>query len=432
MQTKIYIILPLIGLLFSLTAYAQIKGNSDRKIAMDQAEADDKISLNIYNPQTGESTYGIKLQKAPTSDSSSKSTGLFSSVLTSGQGFLTGIRGAAYRYSPSGSGMPYAFGIKGMAGNYDEGYNYAIFGGLHGNQSGAAIYGTQYSEQSVPGRHAGYFDGSMWVWGILTVNDNVVLTESDLRLKENIHSLDGKNSSSCLLKLNPVQYRYKAQIPVLGREPNGDTLTYSRKTDSTLLNRDHYGFVAQELRSVYPELVDNTYAEMLGINYKGLIPVMAATLKKYHAEVAQKASGTDSEGLRLDRVESDLTDIEADINLIKSRCCSELADANNSGNRSLAANEKAKGVDRQGRLYAIRPVSGSQDTEIEYILPEGTLRASLSIRNMQGRVIKELPLETTVKGHIILEAGTVYPGMYVNALMADGREVDTKKMILTE
>lgn len=61
--------------------------------------------------------------------------------------------------------MPYAFGIKGMAGNYDEGYNYAIFGGLHGNQSGAAIYGTQYSEQSVPGRHAGYFDGSMWGYG---------------------------------------------------------------------------------------------------------------------------------------------------------------------------------------------------------------------------------------------------------------------------
>jgi len=54
------------------------------------------------------------------------------------------------------------------------------------------------------------------------------------------------------------------------------------------------------------------------------------------------------------------------------------------------------------------------------------------IFNMQGTLIKTYNNLYVGKGQININSGELIPGMYMYTLIADGKEVDTKKMILTK
>ena len=46
------------------------------------------------------------------------------------------------------------------------------------------------------------------------------------------------------------------------------------------VNRKHIGFIAQEVKQVYPELVYEDEKGMLGIDYVSLIPVLVETIQE--------------------------------------------------------------------------------------------------------------------------------------------------------
>jgi hypothetical protein len=50
---------------------------------------------------------------------------------------------------------------------------------------------------------------------------------------------------------------------------------------------------------------------------------------------------------------------------------------------------------------------------------------------MNGSQIKSILLTQTGKGNVTVNASELKPGMYLYTLVADGKEVDTKRMILT-
>jgi hypothetical protein len=51
---------------------------------------------------------------------------------------------------------------------------------------------------------------------------------------------------------------------------------------------------------------------------------------------------------------------------------------------------------------------------------------------MQGKLIKTYSLTTKGDGTVEINASELQPGMYMYSLITGGKEVDTKKMILTE
>jgi hypothetical protein len=51
---------------------------------------------------------------------------------------------------------------------------------------------------------------------------------------------------------------------------------------------------------------------------------------------------------------------------------------------------------------------------------------------MQGKLIKTYPINTKKEGSIEINGGEMQPGMYLYSLIIDGKEIDTKRMILTE
>ena len=82
---------------------------------------------------------------------------------------------------------------------------------------------------------------------------------SDINLKNNIEQLDNNNNFN---KLNPVSFKYK--------------------NDSQ--QKKHFGLIAQELETIYPELVSNNTG-FKSVNYIELIPIILSQMKCMQQEI---------------------------------------------------------------------------------------------------------------------------------------------------
>ena len=107
-------------------------------------------------------------------------------------------------------------------------------------------------------------------YNVLIPKDLTVLgsinNPSDTKLKKNIDSINDKKVDS-IFELNPVKFNYNY-------EENEKT---------------HYGFIAQDTESVYPELVSSYINdegnEYKTINYLEMIPLMLSKMQKMQSEI---------------------------------------------------------------------------------------------------------------------------------------------------
>ena len=86
-----------------------------------------------------------------------------------------------------------------------------------------------------------------------------ILNHSDDILKENVEPINSTN----VLKLNPVSFQFK-------------------KDDQY---KTHFGFIAQELESIYPELVSDNAIGFKTVNYIELVPILLSQLKSMQTEI---------------------------------------------------------------------------------------------------------------------------------------------------
>jgi hypothetical protein len=420
-------------MILGLISNAQVKVGSTGKVSMDQAIPNENRSLYIHNSQTSGGTHGIFVKKAGSNYGHAYGV---KGEISEGQndGYLRGVYGSAMRSNNVNYSRSY--GLYGMAGNYTSGYNYGVFGRLKGANNGAAIYGTVQGGIEVHAKYAGFFDGDVKVTNTLTA---VTLTESDRRLKENIETFKNKETAlEKLMKLNPVSYNYKNNRPEFGPISKSDTGAAPQVIDSSLVNRKHFGFIAQELESVYPDLVYNNAEGVKSINYTELIPVLVRAIK----EQQNRFNKTEKEKTnQIKALKTKVAELEREFERIKTQCCfwdddndqktaSETDNENNEKTTSEKGNESMLN-EQQPRLYQNSPNPFNETTRIEYYLPETITKARLYIYNMQGRQVKNFDVRKTGRGSITLEGSSMQPGMYMYSLIADGMEVDTKKMILT-
>lgn len=101
---------------------------------------------------------------------------------------------------------------------------------------------------------------------VLIENDLIVTgaiyNPSDLKLKKNITDIEiGKIDD--LLSLNPIHFQYL--------------------NDKT--NKTHYGFIAQDVEKIYPEIIGSSNIGYKTINYQELIPLMLAKIKLMQEEI---------------------------------------------------------------------------------------------------------------------------------------------------
>lgn len=112
---------------------------------------------------------------------------------------------------------------------------------------------------------------------------------SDARYKENLEPI--KDGLQTLQKLQGHSYSFKAE------KIGGFDFTADK-------GKRHFGFLAQEVQTVYPHLVSKDDAGYLSVNYIGLIPVLVEALKEQEqTAVRQQATIT--------RQEQEITDLKA-------------------------------------------------------------------------------------------------------------------------
>jgi hypothetical protein len=240
--------------------------------------------------------------------------------------------------------------------------------------------------------------------------NNIVLT-SDERLKEQIRPLNGSLSS--LVQLNGVSY-YKKQPESLqkAKELNWAASTEKEARDKAVFDewkkdlekesrRLHIGFLAQDIQKIYPELVHEDKDGLLSVDYIGLIPVLVESIKEQQLQIEElKTLLTGKNTLRSDNSERETAAI-ATIN-------SETA-----------------------VLYQNTPNPFTEQTEIRYSIPVNVKQAFICIFDMQGTMLKKMDVSTNSK-LITIQGSEFVAGMYLYSLVADGKEVDTKRMILTK
>ena len=74
----------------------------------------------------------------------------------------------------------------------------------------------------------------------------------------------------------------------------------------------------------------------------------------------------------------------------------------------------------------------TENTVIEYSLPETVETANLYIYDMNGKQIEQIVLTERGDASVTVNGGQLAAGMYLYSLIADGKVIDTKRMILTK
>jgi hypothetical protein len=221
-----------------------------------------------------------------------------------------------------------------------------------------------------------------------TVTYYTLINFSDERLKENINTVP--TILPKVLKVNSHTYNY--------RKTN-----FNDASDTELQNltRQKYGFLAQELNKVFPELVYTSDTEQLSIDYIGMIPILTQAIKELSGKV--------------DSLEK----------LVKTYNGSQKSDLG-----SLPDYENPSLINR-ATLGQNTPNPFNQSTKISYYVPESTKNATLNIYNMNGLQIKSIPIQAFGNGNITINGSELQAGMYIYTLITDGQEVASKRMILT-
>lgn len=223
------------------------------------------------------------------------------------------------------------------------------------------------------------------------------LTTSDSRLKKNVESLTGSHES--LLDVNPVSYNLTSATEAV---PAADKAAKLSDTNGTEASDDrlHFGFIAQEIQKIYPNLVVEGEDGLLAIDYTGFIPLLVDAYKDLAGKVKEQEEVIDA--------------------LLGQRGPSYMP---------ASVNDLA---DVKASLKQNRPNPFNTTTTIECSVPQSVASAFICVYDLQGKQVHRIDIRERGEVANVIDASSLAPGMYIYSLIADGAEIDSKRMIITD
>jgi len=308
----------------------------------------------------------------------------------SNAGVSSGVRGTVNTPTPSGANKKYN-GVMGVSLVTPVTSQRAcgVYGEALGVTDSWAIYanGNQFSTT-----------GTAW-------------TMSDAQLKQNIEPL--ANATAMVMQLQPRSYAYRTEeYPQLH-----------------LATEPQFGFVAQELEQVLPDMVrdvfipsetDSTGQELQGsmsvkaVKLDGILPLVVAAMKEQQMIILAQQEAMNEVQQRLDEMQHALA-----------ACC-----ANPDGSRMQApTNSPEPALDDRGddRKLRIVPNPFNESTTVYYTLERGG-RTQLMANSADGRELRVLQEANLAAGDYQFQWHTaaLAPGMYYITLLLDGQPVVKK------
>jgi hypothetical protein len=335
-----------------------------------------------------------------TNIASNENTNLHSCLYTVQDKTNIGVNGIVLRNNADSYGS--VIGVRGQARGGAYGRCFGVLGNLHPYDFGAAVFGGVDSPQGVvvPGRYAGYFYGGVYVTSYITAQ--AFHTSSDRELKENITPFGQSDDESTLdhiLKMNVVEYTYKD----IHREGGGVEASSAKETQEE--KKLHYGLIAQELREIYPELVNKEQDGYLSINYVELVPVLIRSIQELKQEL-DEIKGNSEDIVMSRMMGSTFEDVTASVDATEASSVSA----------SLSQNT---------------PNPFTEQTTIRFTLPDEAQNASICIFDMSGKMLRQIPVSPSMHS-ITIKGYELQAGMYIYSLLISGKEILTKRMILSK
>lgn len=246
------------------------------------------------------------------------------------------------------------------------------------------------------GNYAGYFNGSVFTTGSYQ--------SSDRNLKKNIRDLP--NALALINQLQPKMYEYRndGNYAML-KLPQGEQL----------------GLIAQDVEKVLPELVkettfDTRWSQQLSaedaekakgetinfktLNYTELIPLLIKGMQEQQAMIEKQNEKI--EQLQNQIISNQSSSIEKKTIV--------------SGGISLSQNI---------------PNPFGSETKINCIIPSSVKSSYINIINADGVVVQAFSISERGNCTITVKASSLAAGSYSYVLIADGKIIDTKKMIVS-
>jgi hypothetical protein len=222
---------------------------------------------------------------------------------------------------------------------------------------------------------------------------------SDIQFKADIQSL--KSSLGNIQLLEGVSFIPAKQDTIWYKDAQDNKLFKVVDADLSKKASRRFGFVAQDVKEVFPELVSKDAKGYLNVDYIGLIPVMVEALKEQQKQIDDLEAKLYGENQLL----------------------------------ALSASAKATGVNapkaESCRLYQNIPNPFTGQTEIKYTVSPEVKESYICVFDLQGKMLQRF--DTLVGSNSVYIEGSKLPaGMYLYSLIADGQEVDTKRMVLTK
>ena len=377
---------------------------------------------------------GIRTNTTITTGSGSD-TAIIGFANSLGSGNATGVYGYS---SDTGGTNSVSTGVKGYAnigsGNHSKAYG--VWGTTDSSGSNNTFYGGYFKAGGTTGGtntfYAGYFVGDghatgNWTW------------VSDQNLKDNIKPLT--NGLQDLMKLEPKTYVFKTnQYPGM-----------------RLAQGPQMGLISQDVEKIFPNLVKNEHCpethdkngkvispavDYKGMNYIELIPVIISSIKQQQdtitkqQSIIQQQQGTiAAQATQNAQLQSSVNDLQDKFNTvlaqieelktIQAQCCGSTGSNLNNGG---TGNDKA--ANDQPTLEQNVPNPFNTNTVINYYLPTNITNAVITVRALTGVTLQSFNLTGVGFNKITVAAGTLAPGTYEYDMIANGKLIDSKKMVI--
>ena len=247
-----------------------------------------------------------------------------------------------------------------------------------------------------------------------------IAVASDSRFKTDITPLE--SSLQTITSLSPVSYRLlprfgindTEEIPAGLSEKELRDIEYFRKFHKSLENDGpHFGFLAQEVKEIYPELVHTDKDGYMYIDYIGMIPLLVNAIGELNAQNEE---------------------LNAQIAELRAGNSQQVQAVINAQTPAIGDNQSSQIADNflRNALYQNSPNPFSTSTKITMSLRNDVEQAVVYIFDMQGNMLKTIPVSDRGNVSVTIEGGDLNAGMYIYSLIADGKEIASKRMILTK
>jgi hypothetical protein len=168
-----------------------------------------------------------------------------------------------------------------------------------------------------------------------------------------------------------------------------------------LFQKKQFGLIAQELQVINPDLVYQDAEGYLAVNYTGIIPMLIQSIKELKAEIETLTKNNNSSAPA--KAGTILTSVVPETEVLSYPI-----------------------------LEQNIPNPFNVTTSIGYYLPTSVTNATIYVYDMNGGQLKSYIITDRGKGSVTIQGSEFIAGMYLYALIADGKVIDTKRMILTK